>query len=162
MASAAATIDRRERAIASVSQDRKSRPPVKTTKLGEVDRPSPALSAPTAEPAPYPTVLIATASPEVRQWLSSSLKSDGYLLLEAQNGTEVLHFAKFHSRPIQVLLAHANLVDGILAHLLARLRPDMRVVILEGEDGQPGLPVARALDNVRRLLPPIQPMPKTR
>ncbi len=90
------------------------------------------------------------------QWLSSSLKPENYLLLEARSAAEVLHFAKVHSRPIHVLLVQDHFVDATLAELLTRLRPGMQVVTVQHEDGPPGLSVGRALDTVRELLQPVR------
>ena len=92
----------------------------------------------------------------MRQWLSSSLEQDDYLLLEARTTGEVLHFARFHSRQIQVLLAQDHLLDNALTDLLAHLRPNLQIVIIQDEDGQSGLPAARALDRVRQLLQRFQ------
>ncbi len=157
MASAASRIPRQVRARKTLRQGRESRVPPTPAKLGEY-RCSAGVSVPDGKSAPHPTVLIATATPEISRWLSSSLKRENYLLLEAQTTTEVLRFARFHSRPIQVLLMQDHLIDDTLAGLLARLRPGMRVVVIQPEDGQPSLSVARALDTVRQLMQPVQPI----
>lgn len=162
MASAALTIPHRAHAIRPLARDPEYRRPLETTRPSEVDRPSAAFSGRVEKPVPYPTVLIATVSPEMRMWLSCSLKQDDYLLLEAQSDSEVLQVARCHSRPIQVLLLQNHLVDDSLLKVLERMRPDAQVVIVEDESGQGGLPAALALAKVRQLLESIQQMTITR
>jgi CheY-like chemotaxis protein len=50
------------------------------------------------------TVLVADDNPDIRDWVRSILESEGYLVLEAQNGSEVLHLLNTTSYPLVVLL----------------------------------------------------------
>ena len=119
--------------------------------------PNSACSAQRGIPAPYPTVLIATADPEIRQCLARTLRKDDYLVLEAGSGIEVLHVAKCHSRPIQVLLLHADLVGDVPPVLLRRFRPSMQQVMIENDCHRDDVSVAIALNRVRELLQQMAP-----
>jgi CheY-like chemotaxis protein len=50
------------------------------------------------------TVLVADDNPHIRDWVRSILEAEGYLVLEAQNGNEVLHLLNTTSQPLLVLL----------------------------------------------------------
>src|SRR5260221_9802105 len=50
------------------------------------------------------TVLVADDNPAIRDWVRFILESKGYLVLEAQNGNEVLHLLNTISYPLLVLL----------------------------------------------------------
>jgi CheY-like chemotaxis protein len=50
------------------------------------------------------TVLVADDNPAIRDWVRFILESEGYLVLEAQNGNEVLHLLNTTSYPLVVLL----------------------------------------------------------
>jgi CheY-like chemotaxis protein len=50
------------------------------------------------------TVLVADDNPHIRDWVRSILEAEGYLVLKAQNGNEVLHLLNTISHPLLVLL----------------------------------------------------------
>lgn len=81
------------------------------------------------------TVLLAEDQPAIRIVLREVLESQGYKVLEAQNGNEAREIANNYAEPIDVLVADVIMphVRGTeLAKLLTDLRPQMCVILISG------------------------------
>jgi PAS domain S-box-containing protein len=81
------------------------------------------------------TVLLAEDQPALRSILREFLESQGYKVLEAQNGNEALEIAKHYTGPIQVLATDVIMpqLRGIeLARRLTESRPGICVILMSG------------------------------
>lgn len=81
------------------------------------------------------TILLAEDQPAIRDVLREFLESQGYKVLEAQNGNEAFEIAKNYARPIHVLVTDVimpQLRGRELARLLVELRPGICVVLMSG------------------------------
>jgi signal transduction histidine kinase/ActR/RegA family two-component response regulator len=81
------------------------------------------------------TVLIAEDEEEVRELASQFLKSVGYRVLTAKDGTEALAIAERSGEPIHVLLTDIvmpNMRGPELAKRVGPLHPEIRVVYMSG------------------------------
>jgi hypothetical protein len=81
------------------------------------------------------TVLLVEDQDEVRNLAATLLRSKGYRILEARNGTQALLIAEHHTGPIHLMLTDV-VMPGIngkeLADQVQPLRPDMRVLFMSG------------------------------
>jgi hypothetical protein len=68
--------------------------------------------------------------------LATSLRSNGYLVLEAQNASDALSFVRMHSRPIHVLLMSVSFGNS-LAQLLQQYRQGIGILWIGRDDTQP-------------------------
>jgi len=81
------------------------------------------------------TILLAEDQAAIRDVLREFLESQGYLVLEAQNGNEAFEIAKNYRGPIHVLVTDVimpQLRGRELAKLLAELRPGICLVLMSG------------------------------
>jgi PAS domain S-box-containing protein len=81
------------------------------------------------------TVLLAEDQPAIRDVLREFLESQGYRVLEAQNGNEAFEIAKNYAGPIHVLVTDVimpQLRGRELAKLLTELHPGICVVLMSG------------------------------
>ncbi len=81
------------------------------------------------------TVLVAEDEPGVRSLVRDSLRSRGYAVLEAGNGTEALALAERHSGPIHLLLTDVIMPQMNGRELSERLkarRPGLKVLFMSG------------------------------
>jgi len=81
------------------------------------------------------TLLLAEDEAAVRQATREFLTLNGYIILEAQNGTEALAIAKSYSGPIDLMITDVvmpQMGGAILAEGLASERPDMKVLFVSG------------------------------
>ena len=108
----------------------------------------------------FPTILIAECNFELRSRLTRAFRQQGYLVLEAENSTQALDFAKIHSRHIHVMLAGGSDEGRALAATIKQYRPRMSVLFINEDRNHqtPGfLPPELAVGKVRELVAP----PKT-
>jgi PAS domain S-box-containing protein len=81
------------------------------------------------------TVLLAEDQSSIRSVLREFLESEGYKVLEAQNGTEALEIAKHYTGPIDVLVTDVIMpqLRGIeLAKRLTETYPGICVILMSG------------------------------
>lgn len=81
------------------------------------------------------TILVVEDDEMVRSLASHMLRKRGYRVLEASNGGEALLICEEHSGPIHLLLTDVimpHLSGRALAHKLASMRPDMKVLYMSG------------------------------
>ena len=81
------------------------------------------------------TVLLAEDQPSIRTVLREFLESEGYKVLEAQNGNEALEIAKHYIGSIDVLVTDVIMpqVRGLeLAKRVTELHPDICVIFMSG------------------------------
>ncbi len=81
------------------------------------------------------TILIAEDEPVVRQMVRYTLESQGYHVLEAENGKDALEVARQCTRPIHLLLTDVIMPEmggRQLAHLLRQDRPGIQVIFMSG------------------------------
>jgi len=81
------------------------------------------------------TILLAEDEEGVRQLAALVLKSSGYEVLEARNGSDALDIVRQHPRPIHLLLTDVvmpRLNGQQLAEQSAKIRPEMRVIFITG------------------------------
>ncbi len=86
------------------------------------------------------TILVVEDEQMVRMVAATSLRSKGYQVLEASNGSEALAVAAEHRGPIHLLVTDVvmPLMGGVeLAALLARSRPEMKVLYTSGYTDEP-------------------------
>jgi response regulator RpfG family c-di-GMP phosphodiesterase len=76
-----------------------------------------------------PTVLVA-AHEELRESVVLTLKTDGYLVMEAANEAEALHLVISQTRSIHILLVDLEMNGRKLAEDLNPYRPEMRVLFI--------------------------------
>jgi CheY-like chemotaxis protein len=91
-------------------------------------------------PVPVPTVLVVEDEDLVRAGIRRLLQSEGYTVVEAQNGAQALQLLKDEATD-QVALVLTDLrmpvMDGRqLAAALARLRPSLPIVFMSGFTAQ--------------------------
>src|SRR5687767_13080227 len=91
-------------------------------------------------PAPVPTVLLVEDEDLVRAGIRRLLQSEGYTVMEAQNGAQALQLLQDKATD-QVALVLTDLrmpvMDGRqLAAALARLRPSLPIVFMSGFTAQ--------------------------
>jgi CheY-like chemotaxis protein len=81
------------------------------------------------------TVLLAEDQSTIRMVLREFLESQGYKVLEAQDGNEAREIVKNYVGPIDILVADVIMphLRGIeLAQLLIKLRPELHIVLISG------------------------------
>jgi signal transduction histidine kinase/ActR/RegA family two-component response regulator len=81
------------------------------------------------------TVLLAEDQPSIRNVLREFLESEGYKVLEAQNGNDALEIAKHYTGSIDVLVTDVIMpqLRGIeLAKRLTEVHPDICVILMSG------------------------------
>ncbi len=81
------------------------------------------------------TVLLAEDQPSIRTVLREFLESEGYRVLEAQNGNEALEIAKHYTGSIDVLVTDVIMpqLRGIeLAKRLTEIYPGLCVILMSG------------------------------
>ncbi len=81
------------------------------------------------------TLLLAEDEAAVRQATREFLTLNGYIVLEAKNGTEALAIARSYSGPIDLMITDVvmpQMGGAILAEGLASERPDMKVLFVSG------------------------------
>ncbi len=81
------------------------------------------------------TILVVEDDTPIRQLISETLKSKGYLVLEATNGEEALGVAGKHLQTIQLLLTDLvmpGMSGRTLAERMAALHPEAKVLFISG------------------------------
>lgn len=81
------------------------------------------------------TLLLAEDEAAVRQATREFLTLNGYIVLEAKNGTEALAIARSYTGPIDLMITDVvmpQMGGAILAEGLAAERPDMKVLFVSG------------------------------
>ena len=81
------------------------------------------------------TILLVEDEASVRNVVSRSLKSRGYLVLEAKNGEDALSVAERHNAPIHLVITDIVMpqMDGAeLYRNLRRWYPRMRILLISG------------------------------
>ena len=81
------------------------------------------------------TVLLAEDQPSIRSVLREFLESEGYKVLEAQNGSQALELAEHHPGSIEVLVTDVIMpqIRGLeLAKRVTELHPDICVIFMSG------------------------------
>jgi CheY-like chemotaxis protein len=94
----------------------------------------PAVAAP-ASPRGAETILIVEDEPAVRRMASRALRSQGYAILEAENGAEALEVLARVTGPVDLVLSDIVmpvLNGGELGERLAAERPGLRVLFMSG------------------------------
>ncbi len=85
------------------------------------------------------TVLLVEDEASLRALLRETLEEGGYSVLEARDGAEALTIAAAHAGPIQIMVTDV-MMPGLsgpkLAELVARTRPDMKVLFISGYSGE--------------------------
>src|SRR5262249_3971073 len=75
----------------------------------------------------FPTVLLLEIDAEWPARISSTLRGQGYNILEAEGMPDALSIAKTHSRPIQLLLSGLR-CDDVFMDRIQQLRPGMHLI----------------------------------
>lgn len=81
------------------------------------------------------TLLLAEDEAAVRQSIREFLSMQGYIVLEAKNGTEALALARGYDGPIHLMIADVVMPEmggAKLAGELAADRPDMKILFVSG------------------------------
>ncbi|MBZ5664192.1 MAG: response regulator [Acidobacteriia bacterium] len=81
------------------------------------------------------TILLAEDQPSIRNVLREFLESEGYKVLEAQNGNEAIEVAKHHTGSVDVLVTDVIMpqLRGIeLAKRLTEIYPGLCVILMSG------------------------------
>jgi two-component system cell cycle sensor histidine kinase/response regulator CckA len=81
------------------------------------------------------TVLLAEDDDGVRSMVHDFLERQGYVVLEARTGREVLDICEQHEGPIHLLLSDVVIPDGDgpdLAHQVALFHPEIRILYISG------------------------------
>jgi two-component system, cell cycle sensor histidine kinase and response regulator CckA len=101
------------------------------------DGPTASLPAPSA-PAPISrsaTILVVEDEPQLRSMVSTVLRGEGYLVIDAEDPLRAIELSGSHGGPIDILLTDVvmpHLNGRKLAERLASSRPEMRVVYMSG------------------------------
>ena len=98
----------------------------------------------------FPTLLIVEGDPKLRGTLANGLRSEGYLVLEAQNVVDAVSIVRTHSRPIQLLLASVSLGSAV-ASQLQQYRHGMSLILIEKDKQSDAPPLKLALEKVRQF-----------
>jgi CheY-like chemotaxis protein len=94
----------------------------------------PAVAAP-ASPRGAETILVVEDEAAVRRMASRALRSQGYAILEAENGAEALEVLARATGPVDLVLSDVVmpvLNGGELGERLAAERPELRVLFMSG------------------------------
>jgi CheY-like chemotaxis protein len=81
------------------------------------------------------TVLVVEDDEVLRSVITKSLRKFGYQVLPARDGDEAMSLGRRHKGPVHLLLTDVVMpgMSGVeLAHLLAALRPEMKVLFMSG------------------------------
>src|SRR5437763_16168273 len=81
------------------------------------------------------TILVVDDHPAIRQLLGSILKSEGYVVLEAEDGRQALELCRRYGSPIHLLLTDIvmpQMSGPLLAEQIVVLRPDIQVLYMSG------------------------------
>lgn len=110
----------------------------------------------------FPTILVTVnlvTESGGRSALVRRLRTQGYLVLQAQGEGEALEIARVHSRPIQLLLTEEGLNGRSLAAKIKMYRPGMSVLFLgqSHDHGDPD-PLEPEVARIRAILRPPQVM----
>ena len=82
-------------------------------------------------------VLVVDDEPPIRDMISNMLKRHGYRVLAASDGVEATAFFAKHASEIRLVVSDLNMpnLDGaMLARVLKRMSPNVRVLIVSGLD----------------------------
>lgn len=106
------------------------------------------------------TILLAEDEPEIRGFLASILRQNGYQVLSAAHGAEALTLAQEHQGPIH-LLASDMIMPGMngrtLAGQIRESRPETRVLFISGYTDNVLDPAKDLDDEVQFLKKPFTP-----
>ncbi len=101
-----------------------------------VPRPSAQSEKPAVEPGGGETIIIAEDEPMVRSMCTRILRNQGYTVLEASNGEEVLRLIEqLSGQKIDLVLTDVLMpqMSGLqLADNLAKTRPEIKIVLMSG------------------------------
>jgi CheY-like chemotaxis protein len=95
---------------------------------------------PTVERPSAGLILVAEDSPSLRGVAVTTLRQEGYQVIEAANGAEALSLADDHSGPIDLLFTDVRMpkmTGPELAAALATRRPGLRVIYTTGYEEHP-------------------------
>ena len=93
---------------------------------------------PSIDNGPMPhreTILLVDDHPSIRKLLGSILKSEGYAVLEAEDGRQALEQCRCYENPIHLLLTDIVMpgMNGpMLAEQVTMLRPGIRILYMSG------------------------------
>jgi len=90
-----------------------------------------------------PTILVIGDDMELRGVLAERLRGEGYLVLEADDGTDAITVVRTHSRAIHLLI-DLSLKDTMLANTVKGYRPKIQALYLTKD-----LPLQLVLEKVR-------------
>jgi DNA-binding response OmpR family regulator len=106
------------------------------------------------------TILLAEDEPEIRGFLTSVLRQNGYEVLSAAHGAEALAIAQEHRGPIH-LLASDMIMPGMNGRALAKqireARPTTKVLFISGYTDNELDPATDLNDEVQFLKKPFTP-----
>jgi CheY-like chemotaxis protein len=105
----------------------------------------------------FPTILVAEDHDLVMDSLVRDLQQEGYMVLVAHDGFEAIQIARFHSRPIHLMLTDDSEVGRFLAAELKQYRPKTHVVFItrDTRGNDPDFVKSdAAVAKVRRLVKP--------
>ena len=81
------------------------------------------------------TILLVDDHPSIRKLMGSILKSEGYVVLEAEDGRQALELCRHYASRIHLLLTDIVMpqMNGhMLAEQIVLLRPDIQILYMSG------------------------------
>jgi len=103
-------------------------------------------------------VLIVDDEESVRQVTRRFLERNGYRMIEAENGTTGIVQYAAHQQEVQMVVTDLIMpvMDGpAFIRVLRRMNPQVRVIVMSGQQDKPGLPADLALPDEAHLAKPF-------
>jgi PAS domain S-box-containing protein len=103
-------------------------------------------------------VLMVDDEESVRQVTRQFLECNGYRMIEAENGTTAVVQYAAHQQQVQVVVTDLIMpvMDGpAFIQVLRRMNPQVRVIVMSGQQDKPGLPADLRIPDEARLAKPF-------
>ncbi|RME70023.1 MAG: response regulator, partial [Chloroflexi bacterium] len=98
----------------------------------------PAEFTPVQMPGGHETILLVEDNPEVRELVEHILRSQGYNLLQAEDGLNALLLARDYTGPIDLVITDVvmpNMSGPVMVSQLKQLKPGLKVLYMSGYTG---------------------------